>query len=207
MKIGVPREVKKDEYRVGLRPVGAEVLASRGHDVLIESGAGLGSGLPDDEYIAAGARIVPDADGLWGEADMVVKVKEPQPQEYPRMRPGQVVFTYFHFAADKELTLACLEREIIAIAYETLEQPGWLGKPTLPLLTPMSEIAGRMATQEGAKYLERPQGGRGVLLGGVPGVETGNVLILGGGTVGANAAGIAFGMGAHVVVLDVFCAG
>jgi len=147
--------------------------------------------------------VLDSADEVWAKADMIIKVKEPQPVEYPRMRAGQVVFTYFHFAADKGLTLACLEREITAIAYETLEAPGPLGRPTLPLLTPMSEIAGRMATQEGAKYLERPQGGRGVLLGGVPGVEPGHVLVLGGGVVGQNAAIIAAGMGADVIIMDV----
>ena len=201
MIIGVPKEVKTDEYRVGLRPVGAEVLVQSGHDVLIERGAGVGSGFHDEEYVTAGAEIVETADDVWARAEMIIKVKEPQPNEWPHMREGQVVFTYFHFAADKDLTLASLERQIVAIAYETLEREEH-GRTTLPLLTPMSEIAGRLATQEGAKYLERPQGGRGVLLGGVPGVKEGNVLVVGGGVVGHNAAEIAMGMGAQVVILD-----
>jgi alanine dehydrogenase len=203
MIVGVPREVKADEYRVGMLPVGAEMLVRRGHRVVVESGAGLGTGFEDSAYEAAGARLVPSAAEVWAEAEMIVKVKEPQAPEYPHMRPGQVVFTYFHLAADRELTLACMERRIAAIAYETLEQPGLNGRPTLPLLTPMSEIAGKMATQEGAKYLERPQGGRGILLGGVPGVEPGRVLILGGGVVGTCAAKVAAGMGADVVIMDV----
>jgi alanine dehydrogenase len=204
MIVGVPREVKSDEYRVGMRPVGAELLAREGHRVLVEAGAGVGSGFSDEQYAAAGATIVPTAAEVWAQADMIVKVKEPQPQEYAHMRKGQVVFTYFHFAADKELTLACLERGITAIAYETLEGPPAAGRrPTLPLLTPMSEIAGKLATQEGAKYLERPQKGRGVLLGGVPGVEPGRVLVLGGGVVGTCAAKIAAGMGADTVIMDI----
>lgn len=201
MIIGVPREVKTDEYRVGMRPAGVELLTQRGHTVLIEKGAGEGSGLTDDAYIRAGAHIAATPGEVWGRADMIVKVKEPQPQEWPLMREAQVVFTYFHFAADADLTRACLDRHIIAIAYETLEEEVG-GRRTLPLLTPMSEIAGRMAAQEGAKYLERPWGGRGVLLGGVPGVETGKVLVIGGGVVGINAATIAFGMGARVVVIE-----
>ncbi|MEO1007861.1 MAG: alanine dehydrogenase [Planctomycetota bacterium] len=203
MIVGVPTEVKPDEYRVGLMPVGVDLLIRDGHDVVIQSGAGHGIGCQDEHYTAIGARIVPDAATVWAEADMIVKVKEPQAQEWPHMRSGQVVFTYFHFAADRDLTLACLDQKIIAVAYETLESPGHMGRPTLPLLTPMSEIAGRMATQEGAKYLERPQQGRGVLLGGVPGVEPGRVLVLGGGVVGTNAAKIASGMGADVIIMDV----
>ncbi len=203
MVVGVPREVKSDEYRVGMRPVGAELLRRNGHDVLVQAGAGAGSGFGDEDYLAAGARILPTAAEVWQGAGMIVKVKEPQPAEWPLMTPGQMVFTYFHFAADKALTLACLERRIVAVAYETLEQPGARGRPTLPLLTPMSEIAGKMATQEGAKYLERPQKGRGVLLGGVPGVEPGRVLVLGGGVVGTCAAKIAAGMGADVVIMDI----
>src|SRR5262245_4744660 len=199
MIVGVPTEVKKDEYRVGMRPVGAEVLSKQGHTVLVQSGAGLGSGFPDDQYQAAGAKIVPSAADVWGKADMVVKVKEPQPQEIPMMRDGQTVFTYFHFAADKDLTLGCLNSKCIAVAYETLTDK----KGYLPLLTPMSEIAGKLSVQEGAKYLERPQGGRGILLGGVPGVEPGHVLVIGGGVVGTCAARVAAGMGAHVVILDV----
>lgn len=203
MVVGVPREVKADEYRVGMLPVGVELLVRRGHRVVVEQDAGAGVGADDEAYRAAGAKIAGSAREVWGEADMIVKVKEPQAQEWPLMREGQVVFTYFHFAADRDLTLACLERKIVAVAYETLEQPGPTGRPTLPLLTPMSEIAGKMATQEGAKYLERPQGGRGVLLGGVPGVEPGKVLVLGGGVVGTCAAKVAAGMGADVVITDV----
>lgn len=203
MIVGVPREVKADEYRVGLLPVGAEMLTKRGHKVVVESDAGVGTGFEDSAYEAAGATIVKTAAEVWERADMIVKVKEPQALEYPHMREGQIVFTYFHLAADRELTLACIDRKIVAVAYETLEQPGNQGRPTLPLLTPMSEIAGKMATQEGAKYLERPQGGRGVLLGGVPGVEPGRVLVLGGGIVGTCAAKVAAGMGADVVIMDV----
>jgi len=201
MIIGVPREVKTDEYRVGMRPAGVELLVQRGHRLIVERDAGEGSGLANEVYAKAGAEIVATAAEVWGRSDMVVKVKEPQKQEWPLMREGQVVFTYFHFAADADLTRACLDRKIVAIAYETLEEQVG-GRPTLPLLTPMSEIAGRMAAQEGAKYLERPWGGRGVLLGGVPGVETGKVLVIGGGVVGINAATIAYGMGAHVVVIE-----
>ncbi len=199
MIVGVPTEVKKDEYRVGMRPVGVEVLTKQGHTVLVQSGAGLGSGFPDEQYDAAGADIVPSAAEVWGKADMIVKVKEPQPQELPMMRDGQTVFTYFHFAADKDLTVGCLKSKAACVAYETLTDK----KGFLPLLTPMSEIAGKLSVQEGAKYLERPQGGRGVLLGGVPGVEPGHVLVIGGGVVGTCAAKVAAGMGANVVNLDV----
>jgi alanine dehydrogenase len=199
MIVGVPTEVKKDEYRVGMRPVGAEILTKQGHTVLIQSGAGLGSGFPDDQYDAVGAKIVPTAADVWAKADLIVKVKEPQPQEIPMMRENQTVFTYFHFAADRDLTLGCLNSRSICVAYETLtDKRGYL-----PLLTPMSEIAGKLSVQEGAKYLERPQGGRGILLGGVPGVEPGHVLVIGGGVVGTCAAKVAAGMGAHVVILDV----
>lgn len=203
MIVGCPSEVKADEYRVGLLPVGADLLVQRGHTVLVQAGAGEGSGFPDCDYEAVGATIIDTPDEVWARADMIVKVKEPQPQEWPHMREGQIVYTYFHFAADRDLTLACLDRKIIAVVYETLEQPGPHGRPTLPLLTPMSEIAGSMATQEGAKYLERPQQGRGILLSGVPGVEPGKVLILGGGVVGTAAARIACGMGADVVIMDI----
>jgi alanine dehydrogenase len=199
MIVGVPTEVKSDEYRVGLRPVGAEMLTRRGHSVLVQSKAGLGSGFPDEEYDAAGAEIVPAADDIWSRAEMVVKVKEPQPQEIAKIRPNQILFTYFHFAADKGLTLGCLESRCVAVAYETLTDK----KGYLPLLTPMSEIAGKLSIQEGAKYLERPQGGRGILLGGVPGVEPGHVLIIGGGVVGTCAARVASGMGAKVVIMDI----
>jgi alanine dehydrogenase len=199
MIVGVPTEVKADEYRVGLRPVGAELLARNGHRVLVQAGAGLGSGFTDQEYDAAGAQIVPGAEAIWSGAELVVKVKEPQPEEIPLIRPGQTVFTYFHFAADAALTLGCLERKCIAVAYETLTDD----HGRLPLLTPMSEIAGKLSVQEGAKYLERPAGGRGVLLGGVPGVPPGKVLILGGGVVGTCAARVASGMGAEVVIMDI----
>jgi alanine dehydrogenase len=199
MIVGVPTEVKLDEYRVGMRPVGAEMLVQRGHTVLIQHGAGVGSGFPDELYEQAGAEIVPDAEAVWSRAEMIVKVKEPQPREIPMIREDQQVFTYFHFAADRELTIGCLESKCIAIAYETLtDKRGYL-----PLLTPMSEIAGKLSVQEGAKYLERPQGGLGVLLGGVPGVEPGHVLILGGGVVGTCAARVAAGMGADVVIMEI----
>ncbi len=199
MIVGVPREVKSDEYRVAMLPVGAEELTSAGHTVLIELGAGLGSGIPDSLYEAAGAELVATADEVWRRAELIVKVKEPQRDEWPRMRPGQVVFTYFHFAADEPLTRAAIESGITAIAYETIRD----AKGTLPLLTPMSEVAGRMSIQEGAKYLERPQEGRGILLAGVPGVAPAEVAILGGGIVGSNAARVAAGLGANVRILDI----
>ncbi len=197
--VGVPREIKQDEYRVAMLPVGVEELTRRGHRVLIQTGAGIGSGIPDDEYARQGAEIVPDAATVFGQADLIVKVKEPQPAEWPLMRDGQVVFTYFHFAASKALTLGVLETGATAVAYETLRGP----KGDLPLLTPMSEVAGRMSIQEGAKYLERPQEGRGILLGGVPGVLPAHIVILGGGVVGKNAAQIAAGFQANVAILDV----
>ena len=197
--VGVPTEVKKDEYRVGLRPVGAEILTKDGHDVYIQAGAGMGCGYDDAMYETAGATILPTAEDIWAVADMIVKVKEPQPQEVALIKNGQTVFTYFHFAADKDLTLGCLERGCISVAYETLTDD----HGTLPLLTPMSEIAGKLSIQEGAKYLERPQGGRGILLGGVPGVDVGRVLVLGGGVVGTCAARVAAGMGADVVIMDI----
>ncbi len=199
MIIGLPREIKPDEYRVAMLPVGVELLTGGGHEVLIESGAGLGSGYGDDAYAAAGGRIVEGPEEVFGRAELIVKVKEPQPREIARLRPGQAVFAYFHFAADRDLTEACLEAGITALAYETLTD----GDGRLPLLTPMSEIAGRMSIQEGAKYLEKPQLGRGILLGGVTGVEPGTVLVLGGGVVGFNAARAAAGLGARVVVMDV----
>jgi alanine dehydrogenase len=199
MIVGIPREIKADEYRVALLPVGAEELSAAGHTVLIESGAGQGSGIADAQYAAAGATIVARADEVWSRADLVVKVKEPQPSEWPLLRRGQMVFTYFHFAADEPLTRAILESGITAIAYETLRD----ARGTLPLLTPMSEVAGRMSIQEGAKYLERPQEGRGILLAGVPGVAPAEVVILGGGVVGSNAAKVAAGLGATVRILDV----
>ena len=199
MIVGVPREIKPDENRVALVPAGAEALSRGGHEILVEEGAGEGSGFSDEIYRRAGARIVPDAGRIWEEAELVVKVKEPVEPEWDRLREGQVVFTYFHFAASEELTRAVLDSGCVAVAYETVQLPGG----ELPLLTPMSEVAGRMAVQEGATYLEKPTGGYGVLLGGVPGVLPAEVVILGGGVVGANAARIAAGFGAHVTVLDV----
>jgi alanine dehydrogenase len=199
MKIGVPKEIKTNENRIALVPAGAESLVAARHTVMIEKGAGEGSGFPDSAYTAVGAKIGPDADTVWREAEMIMKVKEPIKPEWPRMKKGQVIFTYFHFAADKELTLAHIKSGAICIAYETVE----LSNRELPLLTPMSEVAGRMAVQEGAKYLEKLHGGRGVLLGGVPGVPPGKVVILGGGIVGINAAKMAAGLGAKVTVLDV----
>jgi alanine dehydrogenase len=199
MIVGVPKEIKADEYRVALTPAGAEMLASAGHRVLVESGAGFGSGFPDESYTSSGAEIVEAAGDVWARAEMIMKVKEPIAQEWPLMGNGQVIFTYFHFAASEALTKAVLASGAIAVAYETVE----LESGELPLLTPMSEIAGRMAVQEGAKYLERPQGGLGVLLGGVPGVLPGKVLILGGGVVGTNAAKVAAGLGARVCIMDI----
>lgn len=199
MRIGVPTEIKSCEYRVGLVPAGAEELTRRGHEVLVQSGAGLGSSIPDAAYKAAGARLIDSPDTVYAEADLIVKVKEPQPEEYPRIRPAQLLFTYFHFAASQELTEAMLRSRATCIAYETMENDAG----HLPLLVPMSEVAGRMAVHEGAKYLEKPMEGRGILLAGVPGVAPANVLILGGGVVGTNAAKMAAGLGAHVTILDV----
>jgi len=199
MIIGVPKEIKTAENRVALVPAGAEGLRAHGHTVLVERGAGEGSGFGDELYTAVGATIVPAAKDVWAKADMIVKVKEPIAPEWPMMRKGQVVFTYFHFAASEELTQAVMQSGCVAIAYETVQ----LSTGELPLLTPMSEVAGRMAVQEGAKYLERAYGGRGILLGGVPGVQPAEVVILGGGVVGTNAAKMAAGLGAHVTVLDV----
>ncbi|HKC81117.1 MAG TPA: alanine dehydrogenase [Gemmatimonadaceae bacterium] len=198
MKIGVPKEIKTNENRVALVPAGAEALVTAGHTVMIEQGAGDGSGFPDSAYTRVGAKIGADADTVWREAEMIMKVKEPIKPEWPRMKKGQVIFTYFHFAADKELTLAHINSGATCIAYETVELPN----RDLPLLIPMSEVAGRMAVQEGAKYLEKLYGGRGVLLGGVPGVAPAKVVILGGGIVGINAAKMAAGLGAKVTVLD-----
>ena len=198
MKIGVPKEIKTNENRVALVPAGALALVNAGHSVTIEKGAGEGSGFSDDLYVKAGAKIAPDAAAVWKDAEMIMKVKEPIEREWPHMREGQVIFTYFHFAADEKLTKAHIASKAICVAYETVELPS----RELPLLTPMSEVAGRMAVQEGAKYLEKIFGGRGVLLGGVPGVLPAKVVILGGGVVGINAAKMAAGMGAHVVILD-----
>ncbi len=199
MLIGVPRETKRDEYRVAMLPVGVEELTRAGHQVLIESGAGVGSGIPDAEYAAEGAQIVAMPAEIYSRADLIVKVKEPLPPEYPLIRSGQTLFTYFHFAADRDLTEAMLASGATCLAYETLRD----AQGRLPLLTPMSEVAGRMSIQEGAKYLERPQMGRGILLAGVPGVAPAHITILGGGVVGANAAKIAAGFQADIAILDV----
>ncbi len=199
MIVGVPREVKDDEYRVAMLPVGVELLVGDGHTVLVEAGAGGGCGFGDDEYAAVGAELVEGPADVYARAEMVVKVKEPQPAEIAMLREGQVVFCYFHFAASRELTAGCLDAGIVAVAYETLADPA--GR--LPLLTPMSEVAGKMSIQEGAKYLERPMMGRGILLGGVPGVPPADVLVLGGGVVGTNAARVAAGLGANVTIMDV----
>ncbi|MEO6601284.1 MAG: alanine dehydrogenase [Polyangiaceae bacterium] len=198
MIVGVPKEIKSHEYRVALLPVGADELRRAGNKVLVERGAGLGSGIRDEDYEKAGALIVADRNEVWARADLIVKVKEPQPEEFPLIREGQILFTYFHFAADEQLTRRILQSGATAVAYETLQDR----QGRLPLLTPMSEVAGRMSIQEGAKYLERPQGGRGVLLGGVPGVEPAHVVILGGGVVGTNAAKVAVGFSANVTILD-----
>jgi len=199
MIIGVPKETKRDEYRVGLLPVGADELTRAGHKVLVETGAGVGSGLTDKDYADAGAELVKTPSEVFSRADMIIKVKEPQSGEIPMLRRGQIVFTYFHLAADRQLTESLMQTGSQAVAYETLADE----RGRLPLLTPMSEVAGRMSVQEGAKYLERPQQGRGILLGGVPGVEPAHVVILGGGIVGSNAARVAAGLGANVVVMDV----
>jgi len=199
MIIGLPKEVKQDEYRVAITPGGVRQLVEAGHEVLVEKDAGEGAGFGNDKYRWAGARIISKAGDVWG-AELVVKVKEPQASEYKFMRPGLGLFTYLHLAAEKTLTLQMLERGVIGIAYETVECP----HGTLPLLTPMSEIAGRMAVQVGAQYLEKTHGGRGKLLGGVPGVSPADVTIIGAGVVGTNAAQIALGMGANVIILDVY---
>jgi alanine dehydrogenase len=199
MIVGVPKEIKTNENRVALVPAGAESLAGDGHTLLVEQGAGLGSGFSDDAYRAVGAQVVNGADAVWAKAELILKVKEPIEAEWPRMRKGQVLFTYFHFAASEPLTRAVIKSGCVAIAYETVQ----LSTGELPLLTPMSEVAGRMAVQEGAKYLEKVFGGSGILLGGVPGVLPAEVLIIGGGVVGTNAAKMAAGLGAHVTLLDV----
>lgn len=199
MIIGVPKEIKKHENRVALLPGGVKALKQNGHKVFVQKGAGLGSGFPDDRYTAAGAEIMDDVDALWKKADMIMKVKEPIKVEYDRMQEGQLIFTYFHFAASRELTEAVVNARCVAVAYETVEKRDG----SLPLLIPMSEVAGRMASQEGAKYLEKALGGRGVLLGGIPGVQPADVMVLGGGIVGVNAAKIAAGMGATTTIMDI----
>jgi alanine dehydrogenase len=199
MVIGILKEIKESEYRVSILPVGVELLTRDGHTVLVEEGAGLGSGIYDSQYAQAGAKIVYEARDVFENADLIVKVKEPLPEEFPMLHEEQVIFTYFHFAANLELAQEMMKRKVICIAYETIQTDDG----ELPLLTPMSEIAGKMAVQEGAKYLEKPMMGRGILLGGVPGVAPAEVVILGGGTVGANAAKVAAGLGANVTILDI----
>jgi len=199
MIIGVPKEIKADEYRVAVVPAGVEQLKRHGHRVLIERGAGVGSGIADADYEAYGAELASSPREIWERAELVCKVKEPLPQEISLIRPNQVVFTYFHFAASRELTEGVRDSGCVAIAYETIHD----SKGRLPLLAPMSEVAGKMSVQEGAKYLERPMEGRGILLGGIPGVEPANVLVLGGGIVGTCAARLAAGFGANVVIMDI----
>ncbi len=198
MRIGVPREIKTHEYRVGLAPASVREMVHRGHEVVVETGAGTGMGAPDSVYEAAGARIVPDAATVFGEADMIVKVKEPQPEECAMLRADQILFTYLHLAADEAQTKALMESGCVAIAYETVTD----ARGRLPLLAPMSEVAGRMSLQVGAHCLEKEQGGSGVLLGGVPGVAAARVVIIGGGVAGTNAARMAMGLEAHVTVID-----
>jgi alanine dehydrogenase len=199
MKIGCPKEIKNHEYRVGLIPAAVKAYVSAGHEVFVQKDAGLGSGITNEEYVAAGGKILDTAQDVWNTAEMIVKVKEPLPQEYDLMKPEQLVYTYFHFAADEELTKACLNKKIIALAYETVQE----ADGSLPLLKPMSEVAGRMSALMGAFYLAKAQGGRGLLPTGVPGVAPANVLVIGGGVVGMNAAKVAAGLGAKVTILDV----
>lgn len=198
MIVGLPKEIKDNEYRVGMTPAGVRALTDAKHKVIVERNAGEGSGFENELYERAGATLIESADEVWAQAEMIVKVKEPIAPEYPRMREGQLLFTYLHLAPDAELTKQLLERKVTGVAYETITDR----KGTLPLLTPMSEVAGRMAIQVGATYLEKMLGGRGILLGGVPGVPAARVVIIGGGVVGTNAAKIAVGMGAHVTIID-----
>ena len=199
MIIGVPKEIKNNENRVGMTPSGVAEVVKQGHRVFIQHTAGINSGFPDEAYQAVGAHILPTIEDIYATAEMIVKVKEPIVTEYNLIRKGQLLFTYFHFASDRELTLAMLSNKSICLAYETVEE----ADHTLPLLIPMSEVAGRMSIQEGARFLEKPQGGKGKLLGGVPGVRPARVLILGGGVVGTNAAQMAAGMGAEVLITDI----
>ncbi|TVY04501.1 alanine dehydrogenase [Cohnella terricola] len=198
MIVGLPKEIKKQEYRVALTPAGCEMIVKQGQEVIVERGAGECSGFPDSEYEAAGARMVDEAAEVWAAAELIVKVKEPVAEEFGYFREGQILFTYLHLAAAPDLARVLTERQVTAIAYETIQAPNG----SLPLLTPMSEVAGRMSVQEGAKFLEAFQGGRGVLLGGVPGVPPAEVIVIGGGIVGTNAAKMALGLGAEVVVLE-----
>ena len=199
MKIGIPKEIKNNESRVSLTPGGAYELLQHGHQVYVETNAGINSGYSDNDYTAAGAAVLPTPDEIFKMADMIMKVKEPMPVEYKRIRPGQLIFTYFHLAADESLTKAMIDSKAVCLAYETVEMPD----RSLPLLTPMSEVAGRMSVQQGAKFLEKPQGGRGILLGGVPGVKPAKVLVIGGGIVGTQAAFMAAGLGANVTIMDI----
>ncbi len=198
MKIGLPKEIKDNEYRVGLTPAGVNALANAGHTVFVQKTAGEGSGFADDQYVKAGGKLLETADEVWAEGDMIVKVKEPVAPEYPRMRENQLLFTYLHLAPEFELTKQMLERKVTGVAYETITD----SNGRLPLLTPMSEVAGRMSVQVGATYLEKMNGGRGILLGGVPGVPAANVVIIGGGVVGTEAAKMAVGLGARVTIID-----
>jgi len=198
MKIGLPKEIKDNEYRVGLTPAGVNALVNAGHTVFVQKSAGEGSGFSDDQYTGVGATMVDTADEAWGEGDMIVKVKEPIAPEYPRMRENQLLFTYLHLAPEFELTRQMMEKKVTGVAYETITDK----KGRLPLLTPMSEVAGRMSVQVGATFLEKMNGGRGILLGGVPGVPAANVVILGGGVVGTEAAKMAVGLGAKVTIID-----
>ncbi len=197
MKIGLPKEIKDNEYRVGLTPAGVQALAHAGHEVYVQKSAGEGSGFRDEQYVKAGGRLLDTADEVWSTGDMIVKVKEPVAPEYPRMRENQLLFTYLHLAPELELTRQMLDRKVTGVAYETITS----GR-RLPLLIPMSEVAGRMSVQVGATYLEKMNGGRGILLGGVPGVPAANVVIIGGGIVGTEAAKMAVGLGAHVTIID-----
>jgi len=199
MIIGVPKEIKNNESRVGLTPGGVNMLVGRGHKVMVETKAGLGIGMTDEQFAKAGATIVETAKEIWEKSEMVIKVKEPIQPEYALMKPGLILYTYLHLAAEPELTKQLIERKVSAVAYETIQ----LDDGSLPLLTPMSEVAGRMATQVGARYLQKSEGGKGILLSGVPGVRRGKVAIIGGGVAGTNAAIIAIGMGAQVTILDV----
>ena len=199
MKIGLPKEIKDNEYRVGLTPAGVNALVNAGHEVFVQKTAGEGSGFPDEQYMSAGGKMLDTADEIWQTGEMIVKVKEPVAPEYPRMRENQLLFTYLHLAPELELTKQLLDRKVTGVAYETITDK----KGTLPLLTPMSEVAGRMAVQVGATFLEKMNGGRGILLGGVPGVPAANVVIIGGGVVGTEAAKMAVGLGAKVTIIDI----
>ena len=199
MKIGLPKEIKDNEYRVGLTPAGVQALKDAGHELFVQKTAGEGSGFADEQYVNAGATMLETADEVWQTGDMIVKVKEPIAPEYPRMRENQLLFTYLHLAPEFELTKQLLERKVTGVAYETITDK----RGTLPLLTPMSEVAGRMSVQVGATYLEKMNGGKGILLGGVPGVPAANVVIIGGGVVGTEAAKMAVGFGAHVTIIDI----